>query len=251
MRNLRSRTFITAGIAVDAPDMPNRAAIPNGPPGIWVSSRTLRRGDTYTVDVYTPKPTERELRAAGSVYDRNLDGFRTIELAEPPGRSSGTPPGTPATIVRFPQWDERGVPPDAFRPGVRDGGAEAPRPRPRTRALRPVAHVGARRSGSSAAPATRSTTSSRSRPTSAAASPTPSRRPRSRARSRASCSTPSPATASSTRARWRCCCGWAASPRAWAPASPRAPTTARPRSTWCATSTPTPGSRRGSRSTAG
>ena len=34
VRNLRTRTFVTAGIPVDAPEMPNRAAIPNGPPGI-------------------------------------------------------------------------------------------------------------------------------------------------------------------------------------------------------------------------
>ncbi len=37
---------------------------------------------------------------------------------------------------------------------------------------------------------------------------------RGRRTSTASCSTPRPATASSTPARWRCCCGWAASPRA-------------------------------------
>ena len=133
VRNLRSRTFVTAGIPVDAPDMPNRAAIPNGPPGIWVSSRTLRRGDTYKVDVYTPKPTERELRAAGSVYDRNLDNFRTIELAERAGRNSGTPPGTPAVIVRFPEWNLRGVGPAAYRPAF---GTVAPKPRKADRELR-------------------------------------------------------------------------------------------------------------------
>ena len=117
VRNLRTRTFVTAGIAVDAPEMPNRAAIPNGPPGIWASSRTLRRGDTYTVDVYTPKPTEREMRSAGSFYDRNLDGYRMLELGEVPGQNSGAPPGWPSAIVRFPQWDLRNTAPDAYRPG--------------------------------------------------------------------------------------------------------------------------------------
>ena len=117
VRNLRTRTFVTAGIAVDAPEMPNRAAIPNGPPGIWASSRTLRRGDTYTVDVYTPKPTEREMRSAGSFYDRNLDGYRLLELGEVPGQNSGAPPGWPSAIVRFPQWDLRTTAPDAYRPG--------------------------------------------------------------------------------------------------------------------------------------
>ena len=177
--------------------------------------------------------------------------YRIIELADRPGQNSGTPPGTPGAVVRFQQWDLRETPPEAYRPGFGTVEAEAAQRGPRARALRPVAGRGRCRSGSSAAPATRSTTSSRSRPTSAAASPTPRRRPPSRARSRASCSTRSPATASSTRARWRCCCGWAASPRASPPASPRAPMTARPRSTWCATSTPTRGSRRGSPTTAG
>jgi len=97
--------------------MPNRAAIPNGPPGIWVSSRTLHRGDTYTAKVYTPKPTERELRAAGSYYDRDLRQFREIELTDLPGQNSGTPPGTPAAFVVFPEWDSRGIPPEAYRPG--------------------------------------------------------------------------------------------------------------------------------------
>src|SRR3712207_7703438 len=30
VRNLRTRTFVTAGIPVDAPEMPRRAAIPSG-----------------------------------------------------------------------------------------------------------------------------------------------------------------------------------------------------------------------------
>ena len=65
VRNLRTRTFVTAGIPTTAPDMPGRAAIPNAPPGIYNSSRTLHRGDTYSVNVYTPRPTEKELRARG------------------------------------------------------------------------------------------------------------------------------------------------------------------------------------------
>ena len=132
VRNLRSNTFVTAGIPRVAPDMPNRAAIPNGPAGIYVSSRTLRRGDTYTVDVYTPKPTERELRAAGSFYDRNLDQYRAIEIAEPADRSSGTPPGTPAAFVVFPEWDLRTSSPSAVRPGF---GNVEPRPQNAQRVL--------------------------------------------------------------------------------------------------------------------
>ena len=70
---------------------------------------------------------------------------------------------------------------------------------------------------SSATPRRRTTTSSPPTASSRTASPTRRTRPRSRAaarRSTGSCSTPAAATASTSRARWRCCCGWAGSPRA-------------------------------------
>jgi tetratricopeptide (TPR) repeat protein len=82
LRNLRTRTFITAGIPVDAPDLPNRAAIPSGPPGIWLASRTLRRGDTYTVPVYTPRPTEQQLAAAGTAYDRDFSAYLSMDVLD-------------------------------------------------------------------------------------------------------------------------------------------------------------------------
>jgi transglutaminase-like putative cysteine protease len=107
VRNLRTRTFVTAGIAVDAPQMPHRAAIPNGPPGIWASSRTLRRGDTYTVSVYTPKPSERELAAAGSTYDRDFTDFLGIQLLDDKTRAAaGSPPGPIPVQVTFPEWND-------------------------------------------------------------------------------------------------------------------------------------------------
>ena len=246
VRNLRTRTFVTAGIAVDAPKMPHRAAIPNGPPGIWSSSRTLRRGDTYTVprlhaEAERPRARGRRVGLRPRLHGLPRDPARR--------RTAGRRPTAP-----FLGPYGRGLPGVGRRRRADPG--QAPRPRHRrprvrrrragARGLRPAAHVGARRSGSSRARTTRSSTSSRSRPTSAAASATPSRRRPPRGRSRASCSTPSRATASSTRGRWRCCCGWPASPRASRPASRPARSTARPRSTSCATSTPTPGSRRGS-----
>ena len=248
MRNLRTRTFVTAGIATDAPKMPNRAAIPNGPTGIWSSSRTLRRGDTYSVSVYTPRPTERELAAAGSDYDRPFNAFRQIQLdgdRRRPARRRCRPRSS------FPEWDEDAAALRGQAPRPRLGRPRVHRRRAGARATRACGAPGRSRRSSSAARTARSSTSRRSRPTSAAASPTRRpRRPR-RARSRASCSRPSRATASSTRARWRCCCGWPASRRAWRPASPRARWTARPTSTSCATSTRTPGSRRGSPTSAG
>ncbi|MEO8689623.1 MAG: transglutaminaseTgpA domain-containing protein [Solirubrobacteraceae bacterium] len=122
VRNLRTRTFVTAGIAVDAPEMPHRAAIPNGPQGIWSSSRTLRRGDTYTANVYTPRPTERELAAAGTHYDRDFSPYLEIGLAE----RTPVPAGSPVspTTVDFPQWADGTSLVRAKRPDPATGGLE-------------------------------------------------------------------------------------------------------------------------------
>jgi transglutaminase-like putative cysteine protease/phosphatidylserine synthase len=101
VRNLRSRTFVTAGIPVSPPEMPRRAAIPGGAPGIYVSSRTLRRGDTYSVLAYTPKPSERELAAASGPYERDLVSMRSIQFEEAAGTSE--------TRITFPEWGAIGV----------------------------------------------------------------------------------------------------------------------------------------------
>ena len=58
-------------------------------------------------------------------------------------------------------------------------------------------------------------------------------------------------TASSSRARWRCCCAWAAYPPGWPAGSRPAASAPSAATTSSATSTPTPGSRCGSRATAG
>ena len=75
-----------------------------------------------------------------------------------------------------------------------------------------------------------------------------SRRRSARCRSTRSCSATTPATASSSPGRWRCCCAWAACPRACRPASRRAHSTSSAASTSSPTSTRTRGSRHGSRS---
>ena len=144
MRNLRTRTFVTAGIATDAPAMPNRAAIPNGPPGIWSSSRTLRRGDTYKVSVYTPKPTERELRGRRLLLRPRLLGVPLDRPRRPrPPPRAGAPPGPVPLEVRFPEWDAA-APPEVIRPGA---GADDPIERldgdKALARLRPAPHLGA------------------------------------------------------------------------------------------------------------
>jgi len=101
VRNLRSTTFVTAGIPLGAPRLPGRAAIRAGPPGIWSASRPLRRGDTYRAQVYTPKPTERELAAAGTIYERDLHNFRSLQIDGEGARAD--------TYVTFPEWGAIGV----------------------------------------------------------------------------------------------------------------------------------------------
>jgi transglutaminase-like putative cysteine protease len=109
VRNLRTRTFVTAGIATDAPQMLHRAALPAGPPGIWASSRTLRRGDSYVVHVYSPTPTERELADAGTTYHRDTDEYRTMTLLDDkkrPPPPAGAPLGPVPVQVQFPEWNQ-------------------------------------------------------------------------------------------------------------------------------------------------
>ena len=55
IRNLRTDQFITAGYAIDV-DIPRLSVVPTLD-GLYVPPRTLRRGDTYTARVYTPRPT--------------------------------------------------------------------------------------------------------------------------------------------------------------------------------------------------
>ena len=246
MRNLRTRTFVTAGIPSTRPTCPAAPRSPTPRPASGSRAARCAAATPTRSNVYTPQPTERELRAAGSFYDRDLDNYRRIELADQPGQNSGTPPGRPARSCA----SSSGTCARPRRRRTGPGSATVtPKPRDAERVLARSdlpAHVGALPAPARGANdpldyvnSVEAYLGARLHLHRGAAAP-------SRARSRASCSTRSPATASSTRARWRCCCGWAASPRAWPPASPPAPTTARPRSTSCATSTPTRGSRRGS-----
>jgi transglutaminase-like putative cysteine protease len=121
VRNLQSRTFVTAGIALGPPVMPNRVAVPAGPPGIWVSRRVLRRGDTYRARVYTPRPTERELAAAGVIYERDMTGFRSLRIDDPDAPAEQAPGRLGPIRATFPAWDSSTpvvVRRESYRPGV-------------------------------------------------------------------------------------------------------------------------------------
>ena len=75
MRRIRTRDVIGAGtlLGVERATRPVREA----GPGRWVADSELRRGDSYTAEVYVPEPTAAELREAQRTGLRNQ---RTDEL---------------------------------------------------------------------------------------------------------------------------------------------------------------------------
>jgi transglutaminase-like putative cysteine protease len=79
IRNLRTDQFITAGYASEL-EIPRLQTIQTQD-GLYVPPRTLRRGDAYTARVYTPRPTERQRRAAGADYDDDLFEYTTVSTA--------------------------------------------------------------------------------------------------------------------------------------------------------------------------
>ena len=78
VRNLRSQTFITAGVACDVEA--RLTGMPRGDGTYSTMTRVLRRGDAYRATVYTPQPTERERRAHDGFYPYALQRFTRIEL---------------------------------------------------------------------------------------------------------------------------------------------------------------------------
>ncbi|MEA2310750.1 MAG: protein-glutamine gamma-glutamyltransferase [Solirubrobacteraceae bacterium] len=108
VRNLRTPTFITAGIAC-AIDDPRVDRIPLGD-GTYASiGRPLGRGDAYSATVYTPNPLERERRLAGTFYPQYLQRYTRITLPGP-GPDPRMQEERSATDVQFPLWGSGGAP---------------------------------------------------------------------------------------------------------------------------------------------
>lgn len=108
VRNLRSPTFITAGIACGVL-LPRVFSLPLGDGTYATATRPLRRGDAYTAKVYTPQPTERQRLGAGDLYLDYLTRYRRIALSGAgPDPNSGEERS--GTLVTFPQWNLGGEP---------------------------------------------------------------------------------------------------------------------------------------------
>jgi transglutaminase-like putative cysteine protease len=113
-RGLRSRQFIGAGHML--------AILPDGPaavslePGTFQTIRgALEPGSSYSARVYVPRPTDRQLREAGSAYpDFALE---SLDMRLP-----GAPVGRPPLAVRFPAFGAGGEPSVLFGNAFREGG---------------------------------------------------------------------------------------------------------------------------------
>ena len=234
IRNLESDTFITAGIATAVRGEPS---YPLGG-GIFAAPDGIGKGDTYTADVYTPRPSDRQMRQASTDYEDWLRFYRSVILPPPPDtetsrrRSSPGPASTTPAAPEAERFDQVPFDQALERAGldriwglaqelkaghglavrVHEGGRGAPR-----RRLLLLRDAAAGRAHARRLPLRRQDR----------LLPAVLRAPR------------------------RCCCGWAASRPAWPPASPPARSTRTSRSSSSATSTRTPGSRSGSPSTAG
>ena len=101
LRNLRTDTFVTAGIAtaVDGED-----GYPVGG-GVFNAVDELTRGDSYSAQVYTPRPSDRQLRGAGTAYEDWLRGYLSLFVAAEPG----VDPSTQLQLDRvdWPAWGSR------------------------------------------------------------------------------------------------------------------------------------------------
>jgi transglutaminase-like putative cysteine protease len=111
VRNLRSQTFVTAGVACRIIS-PRLSWLPLGDGTYASMSRELRRGDAYGALVYTPNPNGRERSESPRTYPAELQRYARIEL--PPALSPDPDPTTAAASrgsrVQFPMFGDPGRP---------------------------------------------------------------------------------------------------------------------------------------------
>jgi protein-glutamine gamma-glutamyltransferase len=120
VRNLRTETFVTAGITclLDA----RVTSLPLGDGTYSVATRALRRGDAYQALVYTPAANERERRAAAETIPSALGRFTRVAIPGelPPNPGAGgvvthdvvqfAPLGTGLPPLATPSYDPGSAP---------------------------------------------------------------------------------------------------------------------------------------------
>jgi transglutaminase-like putative cysteine protease len=114
-RGLRSHEFIGAGVTESILPGASRIALPR-PNGTYVTGSTaLRPGDSYQARVYVPRPSDRQLKQAGTNYPGYVQDFLEMRVPlrgnsrflkdEITGRGLG-----PNAVVRFPAYGDENVP---------------------------------------------------------------------------------------------------------------------------------------------
>jgi protein-glutamine gamma-glutamyltransferase len=115
-RGLRSHEFIGAGVTLRILPGSSRVALPRADSTYVTGSSALRPGDSYQALIYAPRPSDRQLKQAGTNYPGYVQDF--LEIHVPLRGTSrvlkdeitGRPLGPNAT-VRFPLYgDADGVP---------------------------------------------------------------------------------------------------------------------------------------------
>jgi protein-glutamine gamma-glutamyltransferase len=125
-RGVRSRQFVGAGHTL--------AVLPGGPAAVQVEPGTfetigkpLAPGTSYQARVYVPRPTDRQLRTAGTRYPDFVDNYLAMGLPQTPSR-------TDARAVRFARFGSHRPAAADFRNGFQaGGGARAVRASPYAR----------------------------------------------------------------------------------------------------------------------
>jgi transglutaminase-like putative cysteine protease len=117
LRNLRTDSFVTAGIATS---VRGADGFPIGG-GVFGAASELGRGDSYEADVYTPQPTERQLRTAGNEYEDWLRAYTTLFVPTEPDSAQGG--GTIPERVTWPPFGTGGAPEFDQAGDVDDGSA--------------------------------------------------------------------------------------------------------------------------------
>jgi len=116
VRNLRSRTYLTAGTALGVRSRRN-FPMQLGTPTVYSAGRTLKRGDVYAARVYTPRPGTTALRRAPARIGTHQRQYLFAGLPGAAGvrnRRGGT-----AVFTAFPSWQAQkaGAVPSAY-PGA-------------------------------------------------------------------------------------------------------------------------------------
>jgi transglutaminase-like putative cysteine protease len=122
IRNLTSRTYVTAGVAlnVDAPTVRETRRAD----GTWAAGRSLRRGDAYEATVYTPQTNESQRRQVGlQAPVSELARYRRLFLPASGERIGQS--GVPRYTFLFPQFGFQGAMPIEASEADRTQSAEA------------------------------------------------------------------------------------------------------------------------------